>query len=69
MPSRLDLNDIHAYRARELGVKLTIGTDAHSCAQLSFMNFGAGIARRGWCQPQHILNTRPVEEILEFLGR
>ena len=67
MPSRLDLKDIHAYRARELGVKLALGTDAHSSAHLGFMRFGIGVARRGWCQPQHILNTRPVDEVLAFL--
>ncbi len=67
MPSRLDLKDIHAYRARELGVKLALGTDAHSSAHLDFMRFGVGVARRGWCQPQHILNTRPVEEVLSLL--
>lgn len=67
MPSRLDLKDIHAFRARELGVKLTIGTDAHSGAQLSFMRFGVGVARRGWCEPKHILNTRPLKEVLAFL--
>jgi DNA polymerase (family 10) len=69
MPDRLDLKDIHAYRARELGVKLTMGTDAHSGAHLSFMRFGIGVARRGWCQPKHILNTRPVEEVLAFFRR
>ncbi len=67
MPSRLDLKDIHAYRARELGVQLTLGTDAHSSVHLDFMRFGVSVARRGWCQPQHILNTRPVEEVLSLL--
>jgi DNA polymerase (family 10) len=67
MPSRLDLKDIHAYRARELGVKLILGTDAHSSGHLGFMRFGIGVARRGWCQPEHILNTRPVDEVLVFL--
>jgi DNA polymerase (family 10) len=69
MPSRLDLKDIHVYRARELGVKLIMGTDAHSTAQLGFMRYGIGVARRGWCQPEHVLNTKPVEEILAFLKR
>ncbi len=69
MPSRLDLKDIHIYRARELGVKLIMGTDAHSTAHLGFMRFGIGIARRGWCQPKDILNTRPLKEILAFLRR
>jgi DNA polymerase (family 10) len=67
MPSRLDLKDIHVYRARELGVKLIMGTDAHSTAQLGLMRFGVGVARRGWCQPEHILNTRPIQEMLTFL--
>jgi len=69
MPSRLDLKDIHAYRARELGVKLTLGTDAHSSGHLGFMRFGVGVARRGWCQPEHILNTLPVEEVLALFRR
>jgi DNA polymerase (family 10) len=67
MPNRLDLKDIHVYRARELGVKLIMGTDAHSTAQLGFMRFGVGVARRGWCQNKDILNTRPLEDILAFL--
>jgi len=67
MPSRLDLKDIHTYRARELGVKLALGTDAHSSAHLGFMRFGIGVARRGWCQPENILNTRSVDEVLAFL--
>jgi DNA polymerase (family 10) len=69
MPSRLDLKDIHIYRARELGVKLIMGTDSHSTAHLGFMRFGIGIARRGWCQPKDILNTRPVKEMLSFLRK
>ena len=51
MPSRLDLKDVHVYRACELEIKLILGTDAHSIAHLSFMCFGVGVARRGWCQP------------------
>ncbi|MGB5925498.1 MAG: DNA polymerase/3'-5' exonuclease PolX [Dehalococcoidia bacterium] len=69
MPDRLDLNDTHAFRARELGVKLAIGTDAHSIAHLGFMRFGVGVARRAWCEPQHILNTLPLEELLATLNR
>jgi len=69
MPSRLDLKDIHIYRARELGVKLIMGTDSHSATHLNLMRFGVGIARRGWCQPKDILNTRPTKEILAFLRK
>ncbi|MFB0556556.1 MAG: DNA polymerase/3'-5' exonuclease PolX [Dehalococcoidia bacterium] len=66
MPDRLDLNDVHTFRARELGIKLAIETDAHSIAHLGFMRFGVSVARRAWCEPQHILNTLPLEELLAF---
>ncbi len=69
MPDRLDLRDVHAFRARELGVKLAIGTDAHSVAHLGFMRFGVSVARRAWCEPQHILNTLPLEELLAALKK
>jgi len=69
MPERLDLSDVHAFRARELGVKLAIETDAHSVAHLGFMRFGVGVARRAWCEPQHVLNTLSWEDLLAFFGR
>jgi DNA polymerase (family 10) len=68
MPVRLDLKDIHVYRARELGVKLALGTDAHRSDWLSAMRYGIGTARRGWCQAKHIINTMPLDEIVTFLG-
>jgi len=68
-PERLDLKDIHAFRAKDLGVKLSIGTDTHSITHLGFMRFGVGVARRAWCEPQHILNTLPLTELLAALNR
>ncbi|MEE8472154.1 MAG: DNA polymerase/3'-5' exonuclease PolX [Dehalococcoidia bacterium] len=69
MPMRLDLRDTHISRAREMGVKLAMGTDAHRASHLDMMRFGVGNARRGWCEPRHILNTGPLGEIQRFLGR
>jgi len=69
MPDRLDLKDTHAFRARELGGKLAIGTDSHSIAHLGFMRFGVGVARRAWCKPQHILNALPLAKLLAALDR
>jgi DNA polymerase (family 10) len=63
MPSRLDLKDVHIQRAKELWVKLVMGTDSHSSEQLDHMRFGVGMARRGWCEPQHILNTGTLAEL------
>ena len=69
MPERLDLKDLHAYRARELGVMLAVGTDSHATFHLELMKFGIGVARRAWCRPGDILNTRPLKEILQFLKK
>ncbi len=69
MPDRLDLKDIHIFRARELGVKLTLGTDSHATEHLPLMRFGVGIARRGWAGAGHILNTLSVEDVLAALKR
>jgi len=68
-PQRLDLNDLHVMRARELGVKLVIGTDAHSAPQLDTIRFGVGVARRGWCGKSDIFNTKPVDEVLTLFKR
>ncbi len=46
-PQRLDLNDIHARRAIELGVPLAINTDAHAPEHLDLLQFGVATARRG----------------------
>jgi DNA polymerase (family 10) len=67
MPDRLDLKDIHIFRARELGVKLSLGTDAHATEHLPLMRFGVGIARRGWAGAGDILNTLPAEGVLAAL--
>jgi len=69
MPERLDLRDLHAYRARELGVMLVIGTDSHTVSHLALMRFGIGVARRAWCRPPDILNTKSLKDVLDFLHR
>jgi DNA polymerase (family 10) len=64
-PDRLDLNDLHVFRAREIGVKIAIHTDAHNAEQLHFIQYGINQARRGWLEKHHVLNTmaRPQLEI------
>jgi DNA polymerase (family 10) len=56
-PQRLDLKDVHCKMAIEAGVKLAIGTDAHSVGGLSLMGFGVGTAARGWATKADVLNT------------
>ncbi len=66
---RLDLNDLHARKAVDAGVKIIISTDAHSTDQLLFMKYGVGTARRGWVQKKDVLNALPYKELMERLEK
>jgi DNA polymerase (family 10) len=68
-PQRLDLNDVQARRARELGVRLAIGTDTHVLDHLDAMALGVAVARRGWVEAESVLNTRPASELRAWLER
>jgi len=66
-PARLDVNDVYARRAVELGCKLAINCDAHSFHDLALAEYGVGVARRGWLTAADVINTRPVEAMLALL--
>ena len=66
-PIRLDLNDKNIRRAREMGVKMVVNTDAHHINQLRYMEFGVAQARRGWAEKKDIINTYSLREILKYL--
>jgi DNA polymerase (family 10) len=68
-PSRLDLKDAHARRARDLGVKIIISTDAHWARQLGIIRHGVTTARRGWLETGDVLNTLPVSRMCSRLRR
>jgi len=65
-PHRLDLDWRMVRRARELGVTLSIGADAHSTGGMTNVAIGVGIARKGWLEPDRVLNTRDAEAFLAF---
>ena len=66
---RLDLNDLQAHRAKEMGVKLVISTDSHTTEQLEAVKFGISVARRGWISQKDVINTLGVEELLKTLKK
>jgi len=68
-PRRLDLNDVHVHRAKELGVPVVISTDAHAPDGLADMRYGVDQAQRGWLGPEDVLNTRSLSEMRKWLGR
>jgi DNA polymerase (family 10) len=60
---------VHVHRARELGLKIAIDTDAHSVDHLRFMRYGIAQARWGWLEKRHVVNTMTWSEIRRWLQR
>lgn len=65
-PHRLDLDWRHIRKATERGVKLCIGPDAHSTEGLEDVEYGLGIARKGWLEKNDLLNCLDAEELLAW---
>jgi DNA polymerase (family 10) len=63
---RLDLDDIHCMKAREMGIRMAIGTDSHHLDQMWMMSLGVAVARRGWLETKDVLNTLSLKEILKW---
>jgi len=61
---RLDLDELHLKKAKEKGVKITMGTDTHFADGLAMMRFGLGIARRAWLGKGDVLNSLTAAELL-----
>ena len=66
---RLDLNDIHCRKAKEMGIRVGIGTDSHHLDQIWMISLGVAVARRGWLETTDILNTLPLKGILKWCRR
>ena len=65
-PHRMDLDWRYCRRAKELGVTIEIGPDAHSTAALDNVHFGIGSARKAWLEAGEILNTRSADNVIAF---
>jgi DNA polymerase (family 10) len=66
-PDRLDLNEVHARRAAELGCLLSINTDAHKPEGFALSVYGVAIARRAWIQSEMVINTWPLKRLKKWL--
>jgi len=67
-PARLDLDDHACRMARDIGVLVSIASDAHSALEFGHLQWGIGQARRGWLEARDVLNTRPLDEIRRLLA-
>ena len=66
-PSRLDVNDVYARRAVELGCKIAINSDAHETSGMEMMEYGIAVARRAWLRAADVINTYPLDKMLAAL--
>jgi len=63
---RLDLDDIHCRKAKEMSMRVAIGTDTHHLDQMWMMSLGVAVARRGWLETKDVLNTLSLKELLKW---
>jgi DNA polymerase (family 10) len=65
-PHRLDLDWRHCRTAKELGVPIEIGPDAHSERSLDNVDIGVGMARKAWLTASDVFNTRSADDIVSY---
>lgn len=63
---RLDLDWRYVRRAKDKGVMLVIGPDAHSIEDIDNMQYGVGIARKGWLEPENLLNCMTLAQFRKW---
>jgi DNA polymerase (family 10) len=68
-PARSDLSDLHLRQAKEAGCKIVANTDAHTTDELDQIDHGIVQLRRAWLSPTDVLNTLPVDDLLNALRR
>jgi DNA polymerase (family 10) len=68
-PRRLDLKDSHVRLAVDAGIKLAINTDAHHVDHFNLAHYGVATAQRGWATARDVVNTWPLAELLNYIGR
>jgi DNA polymerase (family X) len=66
-PYRLDLGETYARRAAEMGIPITIDTDAHKPEDFDQLKYGVMSARRAWIGPDQVINTWNVGKIKTWL--
>ena len=68
-PARLDLDDVHARRAKELGIPLSLNTDSHSEEDMDLLFYGVATARRAWLEPKDVINTWSTKKLLDWVKK
>lgn len=66
-PSRLDLDDIHAAAAKDMGIPIVISTDSHSVNGFEVLQYGVDQARRAGLTKQDVANTKSLADFRKML--
>lgn len=66
-PRRLDLEAQFARRAVDMGIPISINTDAHQPDHMDLLMYGVLTARRGWVTVDSVINTWPLERFLKWV--
>jgi DNA polymerase (family 10) len=65
-PHRMDLDWRYIRKAKDKGVMIEIGPDAHSEMSLDNVEMGIGLARKAWLTGDDVLNAKPLREVLRI---
>ena len=68
-PSRLDMDWHYWIQAKDKGLLCSINPDAHSTHELLNCSFGVQMARKGWLEKKHVINTLPLKAMISFLNQ
>ena len=66
-PSRLDIDDVGAAAARDLGIPIVISTDSHSVTGFDVLQYGVFQARRAGLEAKDVANTRTWAQFRKLL--
>jgi len=68
-PSRLDLDDMYARRAKQMGIPISINTDAHSEEDLDVLFYGVAVGRRAGLTKDEVINCWSTKKLLDWLKK
>ncbi len=66
-PHRLDLDWRFLRQARDAGVRISLGADAHNRAGLRNVEWGLAMARKAWLTGGDLLNSRTADDFLTLM--
>lgn len=66
---RLDLDEINAAAAKDLGIPIVISTDAHSVNGFDVLQYGVDQARRAGLTKKDVANTRTLSQFRRLMKR